>query len=235
MKRGFIRGVWGIYDNSHRLLARRQKIDAEIDAAKNNKFGEPFTVFVLGEDNLKRLQDKGFDCIMVHKEPYMFDLIKYQYRHKMEIIRYAMEESGYDELIWLDWDCYPVKKIPSDFWEQCAQKAPFQACLQIYHKKKCYWRPSDQRKVPNGGFLYIRDKTIPSRAIKLWDTIPQDNDEPAWAKMTDEMMGGWTNTEINMKKYWDNFETMFCKLHKSSPYPPELLQTKDTCFIHYQG
>jgi transposase len=38
MKRAFIRGVWGIYDNSNRLLARRSKIDNDIDRILKNKF-----------------------------------------------------------------------------------------------------------------------------------------------------------------------------------------------------
>jgi hypothetical protein len=63
--------------------------------------------------------------------------------------------------------------------------------------------------------------------------MKQDNDEPAWTLFADNKIGGWTTTEESMKKYWDNFETMFCNLHSGSPYPPELLKTKDICFIHY--
>jgi len=235
MKRGFIRGTWGKYDNSHRILARRSKIDGDMARISNCKFNEPFVVYVMGEDNLRRMQDRGFNCVLMHKEPFMFDLIKYQYRHKMEIMRYAMEVDGYDEIVWLDWDCVPQKKLLPNFWEECSKREPFQACLQIYFKKKCPWRSIDQRKVPNGGFLYIRDKTIPSRAIKIWEAFrgDKDNDEPAYAKMTDEMAGNWTNTEANLKKYWDNFEPAFCNLHRGSPYPKEQLSTKDVYFIHY--
>jgi len=233
MKRAFIRGVWGIYDNSHRLLARRSKIDKDMDRILNCKFNEPFITYVFGEDNFQRMISKGFNCVLIHKEPSMFDLIKYQYRHKMEVIRYAMEEDKYDEIVWLDWDCIPQKKLCSNFWDECNKKEVFQACLQIYYKRKCYWRPSDLRKVPNGGFIYIRDKSIPSRGIKMWETIPQDNDEPAWAKMTDEMVGGWTNSEMNMKKYWDLFEPEFCNLCRGSAYPKEVYSKKDIYFMHF--
>ena len=235
MKRGFIRVVYGIYDNTHRLTARRQKIDGDIKGILNNKFNEPFQVFVFGKDNYERMCSHGFDCVKVNDDPAPFDLIKHQYRHKMELIRYAMEEGGYDEVVYMDWDCVPQKKLPDNFWEECYKKDAIQACLQIYHRKKCWWRPVDQRKVGNGGFLYIRDKSLPSRAIRHWETIPQDNDEPGWAKLTDEMMGGWTDTEKNMKMFWDRFETNFCQLHRASPYPSELLKTKNVCFIHYQG
>jgi len=232
--RGFIRCVWGIYDNSHRITARRQKIDADIQRIKANKFNEPFKVYVYGEDNFNRIQKEGFDCFMVDKYPNPFDLIKHQYRHKLELIKYAMEVDGYDELVYMDWDCVPVKKLPVNFWEECAKKSEIQACFQQYFRKKCFWRKnSDFRKVLNGGFVYLRDKNIPSEVIKIWETMKQDNDEPAWTRFADDKIGGWTTTEESMKKYWDNFENMFCNLHSGSPYHPELLKTKDICFIHY--
>lgn len=233
MKRGFIRCIWGIYDNSHRITARRQKIDADIKRIKECKFNEPFKVLIYGEDNFNRLQKEGFDCTMVDKSPNPFDLIKHQYRHKMELMKYAMEAEGYDELVYLDWDCVPQKKLSANFWEECYKKDVFQACLQMYNRKKCHWRPFDQRKVPNGGFLYIRDKNIPSQAIKIWETMPQDNDEPAYAKMTDNLMGGWTNTESNIQQYWDRFETMFCNINGQERYSTDQMKTKDVCFIHY--
>jgi len=233
MKRGFIRVVYGIYDNSNRLTARRQKIDGDIKRILSNKFNETFQVFIFGSDNYERMVSQGFDCVKVDDNPAPFNLIKHQYRNKMELIRYAME--SYDEMVYMDWDCVPQKKLPNNFWEECYKKDVIQACLQQYHRKKCMWRPVDQRKVANGGFLYIRDKSLPSRAIKYWETIPQENDEPAIAKLTDELMGNWTNTEKNMKVFWDRFETNFCQLHRASPYPAELLKTKDVCFIHYQG
>lgn len=233
MKRGFIRCVWGIYDNTHRITARRQKIDGDIARIKTNKFNEPFKVYVYGKDNFERIQKEGFDCVMIDESPNPFDLIKHQYRHKMELIKYAMEVDGYDELIYLDWDAVPQKKLPDDYWEKLSQRGPIQACFQMYHKKKCHWRPQDKRKVPNGGFLYIRDKTFPDRAIKYWETMPQDNDEPAWAKLIDELMGGWKDTESSMKLFWDVYEVPYCVLWNSSAFPQELIDTKDKCFIHF--
>jgi len=233
MKRGFIRCVWGIYDNSHRITARRTKIDTDIQRIKQCQFNEPFRVYVYGKDNFERMKKENFDCVMIDKRPNPFDLIKHQYRHKLELIRYAMEKDNYDELVYLDWDCVPQKKLISDFWEKCSQRGPIQACFQQYHRKKCFWRSIDQRKVPNGGFLYIRDKTLPDRAIKYWEAMPQDNDEPAWAKLIDELMGGWKDSPACLKKYWDIHETYYCSLWNSSAFPADLLKTKDVNFIHF--
>jgi hypothetical protein len=233
MKRGFIRGLWGIFDKSHRITNRRYSIENDIKDILNNKFGELFKTYVFGKENYDGLRKMGVeDCDLFDEKPFMFDLIKHQYRHKMEIIKYAMENDGYDELVYLDWDCVPQKKINPDFWDELNKKASFQANLQLYHRKKCGWRAEDQRKVPNGGFIYLRDKTLPSLAIQYWEKLKMpDNDEPAWAKVTDEIVGGWKGAG----KYWELFEPMCCNLRGSSPYPKELLLKKDVCFIHYQG
>jgi hypothetical protein len=230
MKRGFIRALWGIHDDSHRILKRRYRVDRNILNIYKNKFNEPFRVYVMGRDNFNHLRKMGFDCTLICEEPYKFDLVKHQYRHKLEIIKNAMLD--YDELIYLDWDCVPKKEIPADFWNKLGKKEVFQANLQQYHRRKAHWRNEEQRKVPNGGFIYLRDKTLPEKAIKYWEELGEgDNDEPAWAKITDDISGGWNGIET----YWKLFEPMFCDLHKNSPYDSSVLSEKNKCFIHYQG
>ena len=85
----------------------------------------------------------------------------------------------------------------------------------------------------NGGFVYIRSKTIPDKVIKIWETMPQDNDEPAFAKFIDNMMGGWDNSERCLKLFWEQYETPYCMLWNSSPWTKEMIDTKDKCFIHF--
>lgn len=232
MKRGFIRTVYGIYDDSHRITKRRSRIDRDIERILHSKCNEPFVTYVMGEGNFNVLKEKGVEnCVLLDKNPYRFDLINYQYRNKMEVIAHAMQNDGYDELVYLDWDCVPQTKLPEDFWDRCREKDVFQATLQIYHRKKCGWRAESKRKVPNGGFIYLRDSSLPEKAIQWWKKLGKpDNDEPAWARVTDEMMGGW-----DMEQYWERFETMFCNLHRSSPFDQQRLKSKNECFIHFQG
>jgi hypothetical protein len=232
MKRGIIRGLWGVYDRSHRITQRRYRMDKDMKRILCNKYNEPFIVYVFGKENYKSASEKGFNCILIDKEPSRFDLVKHQYRHKLDILKYAMEEDGYDEILYMDWDVIPKKKLPSNYWNVFGKKESFQACLQIYHRRKAHWRTEELRKVPNGGFLYIRDKKIPSIAIDWWEKLgKQDNDEPSWARMTDEMTGGWQGID----KYWELFEIPFCNLHKGSPFSEEKLRSKNVCCIHYQG
>lgn len=230
-KRGFIRCIYGIYDNSHRLLARRQKIDADIANIKINKFNEPFKVYIFGKDNFDRMTNLGFDCVLVNENPAPFDLIKHQYRNKMELIKCALE-NDFESVAYLDWDCVPIKKLSDNFWEINEKRGLFQACLQQYHRVKCPWRSIDSRKVGNGGCTYFKNKDVIYNSIKCWESVGMpDNDEIGYAKYMDELMGEWKGDDY----FWENFENMFCNLHKSSPHSAEKLRSKDYCFIHYQG
>jgi len=121
--------------------------------------------------------------------------------------------------------------MSQDFWKVLGKKEAFQANLIMYHRRKATWRKEDMRKIPNGGFVYIRDKTIPAKLIEIWETMKSPSCEPTMAKFTDRYIGGWQGIE----KYWELFEPDFCNLHKSSPFSKEQLKSKNQCFIHYQG
>jgi hypothetical protein len=229
-KRAYIRALWGIYDKSTNIKKRRYRIDNDIKTIQNNPYQHDYIVYVFGDDNYNMLKEKNVKCVKVDSRPFLFDIDKHQFRHKLELIKVAMED--YDEIVYLDWDCIPKKEITDDVWKHLNKKEKIQATLQQYHRRKCPWRNEELRKVPNGGFIYLRDKTLPDLAIKKWEELGrQDNDEPSWAKITDELMGGWQGID----KYWDLFEPMCCNLHKSSPYSEEKLKSKNVLWIHYQG
>ena len=232
MKQKFIRGLWGIYDNSNKILQRRYRMDQDIQRILDNKFNTEFMTYVMGKENQRMLKEKGIESILIWDEPFKFDLVKHQYRHKLEIINHAMHNDNIEELIFLDWDCVPQKNVPDDFWGQMNKREKIQACLQSYRRRKCHWRQTDLRKVPNGGFVYLRDKDLATDSIEWWDKLGrQDNDEPSWAKMIDEMCGGWPGIDY----YWEHFEAMFCNLWRDSAFDKNRLKEKDQCFVHYQG
>jgi len=232
MKRAFMRAFWGVYDEGHRITKRKQRVEKNINTILNNKFNEPFITYVFGKDNFEFLTSLGLrDCIMIDPDPHPFDPIEEQYRHKLEAIRYCFEEDGYDEMVHLDWDCVPQKKLSPDFWDILGKKEVFQANLLQYHRRKATWRKDDMRKIPNGGFVYIRDKKVPSALIEVWEGMRQPSVEPPMAKYTDNLIGGWKGKE----KYWELFEPEVVNLHRASPFDKELLAAKDINFIHYQG
>jgi hypothetical protein len=66
--------------------------------------------------------------------------MEYTFRHKLEVLKVAMEEHGYDEVVLLDWDTRLLVPLPSDFWEVCRQKAEIQAPLYRFNHTVCPWR-----------------------------------------------------------------------------------------------
>ena len=250
MKRRIIRGIWG--DISKNGI-RDGKMRKDIDAIKNNSYCsiDDFTIYVFGLDSYCLLKSEGFDCKLINQAPFIYDMQKQLYRHKLDILNEAMKD--YDEIVFLDWDCVPTAELPNDFWEVMNQKAPFQANLFQYRTKKCLWRKEDPRKVCNGGFLYLREKGIAEAFIKNYEELFNwveslkvsreangkklrfreealiFDDEPAITKWVDDYMEGWKGIE----DYWNRFEPLFCNVKKKSVYPLEKLQTKRECFLHW--
>jgi len=237
-KRAFIRALWGVHDRSHRIKSRRFQTDSDIGKIIKNNYNEKFIVYTFGKENHNDLLRSGFDSRLIHDAPFKWDLVKYQYRHKLEILKYAFDEDGYDEILHLDWDCFPTKRITPNFWESFGEKETVQANLQKYRARKCYWRKGieNQKYLPNGGYFYIRDKHAPDKLIKIWEGMDknQQSAEPSMAKLLDDMMGGWEGEE-SIEKYWELFEPESCNLKRKSPYDAKRRLDKNSCFMHYAG
>jgi hypothetical protein len=241
MKKAFIRALWGDVANH-----RNGKISLEIQKVEDKSW---FTVYVFGIDNYTWLKDLGFNVVLVDNESTKWDLETEMYRHKLEVFDRAMED--FDEIAFLDWDCVPTGDI-SNAWSELGKKAEFQANLFQYRTKKCLWRSEDQRKVCNGGFVYMRDKGAPYQIIRIWDEFHKwvdkrkaernarglelrfrekcmiFDDEPAMSKYVDEIYGRW----CGIYEYWMNFEPTVCNLKRKSVYNKEKLDQKPACFMH---
>lgn len=238
MKRIFIRALWGTLDTSFDNAwtspsARRGRMNFDVKNILGNPYTVPFITYVFGEDNYKFLLDKGLNCVLINKQPFIYDLQTEFWRHKLDILKYAMENDGYNEIVYLDWDCIPQKPLTDDFWAILSSKREIQANLQYYRRRKCKWRGKDEtRKVSNGGFLYIRGSEIPQKLVEAWTNLPSDLkfwDEVAFSKYIDDLMGGWKGLDA----YWKDFEPGVCNLKKRSAFSDELVNSKNVFFIHY--
>ena len=237
MKRAFIRTLWGTpksdYDNGWiDPSGRRKKMDKDIDFILKSPYTSPFTTYVFGEENYNYLRSLNIDnCVLLDNRPFIYDLQKEFWRHKLDILKYAMEEDKYDEIVYIDWDCLPIKMTDENFWILLSKKSEIQANLQQYRRNKCKWRGKiDAKKVSNGGFIYIRDSKIPNALIKAWQELPPAEkfwDEIAISKLMDKMMGGWQGIE----QYFGKFEPDVCNLKKKSVFENKLIE--NTYFIHY--
>lgn len=243
MKRGYIRCLWGDdgtqYDEGWiKPSERRIKMDREIKIAINNPNTVPFSIYVFGKRNYEhlmelKLQEMGIPCILLDDNPWLYDPQKEFWKHKLDILHHVMNHDGYDELIYLDWDCVPIKPVPETIWDQLHTKTAIQANLQFYRRRKCHWRGDlDTRKVSNGGFLYIGNKLITDKLLEVWKNMPVEMkfwDEVCISKLTDEIVGGWKGLDV----YWDYFEPEVCNLKKRSAFPEERIMAKNYYFLHY--
>jgi hypothetical protein len=236
-RRAFVRGLWGKVDDSNRQLWRKKRVDENITALLRNPYNEPFITYVWGADNYYMLQDAGVkDLILVDKNYFQWDLIKFQYRHKLELLKLAMQD--YDEIIHMDWDCLPQRPINNmdEFWASHYKKEAIQCNLYYYANVKCPWRKEDQRKCINGGYMYIRDSNIPTELIKVWDEYCthrrnrfKQSMEPSTSKYLDDKNNGW----IGLDNYYNRYEPDSCVLRYRSPYNDK--KRPKPYFIHYAG
>jgi len=232
VKRGFIRALWGVYDHQgkSRFWTRREKVDNDIELVLNSKYSPPFMTYVFGKDNYSYLVDKGVACKLIDDKPILWDMDTQQFRHKLEVFKAGMEDL--DEIIFLDWDCIPIKPVPDYLWETLGKKAPIQAILRQYFKRKANWRKIDMRKVPCASFVYIRDKKIPLELIRIWEELGRPwSEETVMAKYIDDLMGGWKGLD----QYWDLYEPTFFVLPYAHVYSEEQRKTKDVVFNHFNA
>ena len=230
LNRGFIKTLWGVYKKERRFK-HRLSINDHFDFLKLNPYEQPFIAMVFGEDNYKQLIDLGFNCRLVDKRPVVWDMEKEQFRHKLEALKCGMQI--FDEMVYLDWDTQLIKPFPDNFWDVLNEKAPIQASLRQYFQPRIKWREEDKRKVPCAAFIYLRDKTIPDKLIKIWEEIGRPwSEETVLMKYIENLMGGWKGID----EYWKNFEPEFFHLEGGCKiYTDEMLKTKNNIYEHFIG
>jgi len=228
MIQGFIRALWGIYNKEQRTK-HRIWLDNDIEFCQMNKYQIPYTTFVFGEDNYKQLIDRGIQCFLVDKRPFVWDMVKEQYMHKIEVLKYGTQL--FDEMIFLDWDTLPIKELPDDLWFKLSQKASLQATLRQYYRNRISWEGTDRRYVPSAAFIYIRDKNIPFHLEEIWKTIGKPwTEETVLRKYIEDDMKGWKGADY----YWNYYEPYCFTLEGGCRvFNDDLIKDKNICFKTY--
>jgi len=249
MTKTFIRALWGECFGSNTTNPRPSKMLDDI--LSNQKSEIHFVVYTFGLSNHAKLSEMGFTSKLICEEMQKWNMKLELYRHKLEILKHAMMD--YDEIVYLDWDCKLIKPFPDNFWDILAKGDSFQANLFQYRTKKCLWRRTDHRKTCNGGFIYMRDKSIPDKLIQNWENLKKwveeqkrkrqergldlrfretsliFDDEPAMSMYVDAQMGEWKG----VAEYWNRFEPKVCVLNKKSAYSEVENESKPYCFKHF--
>jgi hypothetical protein len=222
----FIKGIWGIYSNKNHFYTRKTKVDKDVQLSLLNPYAPVYRVYVFGEDNFKAMIDLGFDCLMVDKKPFVWDMETTQYRHKLEVFKCGLSE--FDEVVFTDWDCIPLQPIPKDFWRVLGAGEKIQASNFQYKKSRCSFRPGDTRKVSAATFVYMREKEIGDGIIKTWEDMGMPlKEELALSKYIDDLGGGWKGIE-NYKKYEPRYHNTFWYYDKDF-----YVNHKDPIFCHF--
>jgi len=224
---GFIRCVWGIYENQkNRWYTRRPKIDNDIGLSILNPYAPKSKVYVFGEDNQKKMVDLGFDSVLIDKKPFVWDMENEQYRHKIEAWKYGLLD--FEQVVFIDWDCVPIQPIPEDFWSVLASGPKIQATLYMYRKRRVRFRPSNERKMSASTFVYMRESNIANEIIDVWEKIGRPwQEEAALSKYIDDLDGGWKSVE-EYKKYEPKFHCLFLNYNDIS-----FLKNRPPIFYHY--
>jgi len=225
----FIRGLWGdlLPNDSNSVLRRRSQLHSNITKEASSMVS--YMTYVFGTENklyLDRLQIKNKLLSSASSE---WDVATQCYRHKIEIIRRALDD--YSSVIWLDWDCSPTQYMPENFYDKISKGSGLKACLQRYSQRMCPWRPSGAKRIlPNGGFIYVANKGIGDRLIECWEeTGKHCNDEVALAKLTDRMNVKDFDNELVVRRYHGSWGGIDNYIRYFEPYCVSLENRRAIC------
>ena len=189
----FVHCIWGIYSTKNKLWGRLSKVDTDIRLYTLNPYSPKTMVYCYGTDNEKRMQDLGFPTTLIDPRPYVYDMEKHQYRHKMEAWKQAADELS--SMTFLDWDTIALQPVPLDYWNVMDSGDRIQCPIYQYHKKRVD-RKNDYRKVSTASFLYLRGDDIMPEMIRTWEQMGMPlKEEYALTKYIDDQDGGWGGVE----------------------------------------
>jgi hypothetical protein len=121
---------------------------------------------------------------------------EFNFYHKLLALKRATEL--YDEILFLDWDCYIQKPLDDNFYKLIRERGDIQIPLYFYPNeilrqyhlinpkandtdhyfnmffyqiiRKGKWYFDNGITIPNAGFIYLRDKNFPNKLIEIQKT-----------------------------------------------------------------
>jgi len=212
MKRALVRILYGEPNNpKHDFNNSRSQVDKDILNCLANEKSSEFVAYCFGKYNYDFLKQAGCKKIVLASDnPWIDGEVPFSFMNKIHGFKYAMED--YDEVVFLDWDTSQVRGLPTDFWEVLGKKEVVQAPLVMYPTKKAIlpWRrfrpDKANRIVSNSSFLYMRDKSIPCKLLKMKEDLDLNKNIYTYGKLKDYNINAtkqW-NDEVYLSRYMDD-------------------------------
>lgn len=198
----FIRIFWGDLDEFDGKFANQIK-----NVSTYNFENE--IVFVWGTANDKFLTDLGYKTHKISDLPFNPDFSSkhHMYDHKgliHKLFAFDLAVQMYGEVVFIDWDCYKVKDIDSNFYDLIKGGNELQVPLYAYpievlhnltvtidityksffsklssYLEKYAYIYSDSYIIPNTGFMYCRNKEVSHKLLNIalehkLETVPDE-------------------------------------------------------------
>lgn len=147
------------------------------------------TVYVWGSENYKKLIDLGYKCFLMSDNDAIDNNENTKFLHKLIGLKEA--SSHHKKFIFMDWDVEIEKELDDDFFNEFNGKeflmptysypieylsltdkliddgAKKWTNQQIKEMEKYGWREGDIIVLPNAGFIYCSNPTIPNRLLEI--------------------------------------------------------------------
>jgi hypothetical protein len=147
------------------------------------------TVYVWGSDNYNKVIDLGYKCVLMSNENTIHDNENTKFLHKLIGLKEA--SLNHDKFIFMDWDVEIERELDDDFFSEFEGKEFLMPTYsypneyltltdklsdvsarnwtnqQIIEMEKYCWKEGDIIVLPNAGFIYCADKSIPSKLLNI--------------------------------------------------------------------
>jgi hypothetical protein len=147
------------------------------------------TVYVWGLDNYNKLIDLGYKCVLMSNENTIHNNENTKFLHKLIGLKEA--SLNHNKFIFMDWDVELEKELDDEFFKEFDNKeflmptysypneylsltdklidigAKNWTNQQIIEMEKYGWREDDNIVLPNAGFIYCTNPSIPNRLLEI--------------------------------------------------------------------
>lgn len=208
MSKSVIRLWWGDKNRNNPRRNKRRMLEKTLKLVLNDKYQVPFVTYVYGKDNYNYLKSEGVDnLVLVNNDPRPRKEPNTDCLHRLDLCDVAM--CDFQEIICANWSCRLVKPFSNKkVWDTLENKESIQAALVAPKLKKDLVNTrGDQGNIfCIDGFLYLRDRTLPKKILKMLDDPDIINKWTCESLISHYLDKIIHNEWIGLDRYFDLYE-----------------------------